>query len=250
MRPEVGPDEFVLELDGPDTHPGSVDPAKFLAFASAYFELVKAIGNDEGIEVAFAGLQVNDKCIEIVSRPDNMDKAEVLASESARLISSDGLGGYLGKRVDSFRAALLAFSDRHFAKVSAGLATYDLTARRGDHPENGPYAVEDMRVMVLSAGGDRPTAHLRNVLDRELFVSKVSKEQARAVAAHLYEEMDVIVTACRNAAGKIVTCTLDEFTPLSDADPTEAWREWFRPHREFWDNVTDIESALGRRDRS
>src|SRR5258708_3070047 len=247
---EVGaPEDFKLELDGPGVHPDTVDSAKLLALAAAYFEFLHKMASDDEMPIAFHGLALQDTFAPPRLKPDDPGYAKQLAASSASYLSGlqapRGLGSLVGKVLDTLRA----FPREYRAKVILGPRQQDLAIPETLQPSAFPVALETMRATVQRVGGAEPKVRLKGIFDLYSFSIDVTREQAKALAEHLYREVDIAIRVTRTGDGRVAFCELREFRPVSDEDPTKALQEWFRPHAEHWDNVSDIAEALGRRDR-
>jgi hypothetical protein len=250
MGAPLGNEDLLLELDGPDVHPGTVDSAKLLAFASAYLDLLARMASEEEAPIAFRGLSIIDKCVAIQVRPDDVDYARILAGGSASYLSGDRSPRGLGANVARVQESIRAFPKDYRAKVVVGTWTQDLFIPETKPSSDLPAAIEAMRATVQRIGGADPRVRFKGILDRYPFSVDVSQAEAIALAPYLYKDVEIVVRVIRTAEGRISFCQLMEFHPVSQQDSGEAWREWFRPHAEHWDEVKDIEEALGRRDQS
>ncbi len=241
----------MFELDGPGVHAATVDSAKFLALASSYFDLLIKMAAGEGLSISFRGVAITEKCVALKLVPDNLEYAKELVDTSAVYLSGAQPPPGLGALIDEVRGALRQFPSDCRAKVLAGPWERPLFVPEAEHRPDNPAAIETMRASVLRVGGASPGARLKSALDGESFSVRLRKEQARGLAASLYRDVDVVIKAIRTAEGRIKECELLEFDPVSESlDPASALRDWFQPHVDFWDAVTDIPQTLGRRDRS
>jgi hypothetical protein len=244
------PDDFLLELDGPGVSPQAVDSVRLLAFGSAYLNLLVRMASDEEAPIAFHGLAIEDKCVAIKVKPNDVEYARQLASTSAPYLSGDRLARGLGSHVAAVQESLRAFPKEYKAKVIVGPWTQDLFIPETKPSADLPTAIETMRASVQRVGGSDPRVRFKGLFDRYPFSVDISQAEAMALAPYLYRDVDIVIRVTRSADGKVAFCELMEFQPVSEDNPSEAWRGWFKPHAQYWDKVKDIPGALGRRDRS
>ncbi|HZL17573.1 MAG TPA: hypothetical protein VFG23_07505 [Polyangia bacterium] len=242
--------DFLLELDGPDVRPASVDSAKLLGFASAYLDLLVRMAGDEEAPISFHGLNIIDKCVAIQVVPDDIDYARVLAGASAPYLSGDRAPRGLGANVARVQESLRAFPKDFKAKVIVGPWVQDLFIPETKPTSDLPTAVETMRANIQRVGGADPRVRFKGLLDRYPFSIDISHAEAIALAPYLYKDVEIVVRVTRTVDGRVSFCELEGFEPISDQDSGAAWRAWFKPHAKYWDDVKDISEALGRRDQS
>jgi len=250
MAAPVGPDDFLLELDGPDVHPASVESAKLLEFASAYLALLGRMATEEEAPISFHGLEIIDKCVAIQVKPDDVDYARILAGASASYLSGDRPPRGLGANVARVQQSIREFPKDYKAKVIVGPWIQPLFIPETKPTSDLPAAIETMRATVQRIGGADPRVRFKGLLDRYPFSVDISQSEAMALAPHLYKDVEIVIKVTRTAEGRAAYCELVSFEPVVTQDAGDAWREWFRPYATHWDDVKDLSEALGRRDQS
>lgn len=81
--------------------------------------------------------------------------------------------------------------------------------------------------------------------DKEVTLS-ASLEIARGLGTYLLREVELTASVERNERGAILGGTLESFVPVSDADPTVAWRSFYKEVASDWEGVVDIDEELER----
>src|SRR5687768_10045900 len=93
-------DQLAIELDGPGVSPSNVDTLRALAVASAFLEHLHQIAAQQGVELSFAGLEIQDKCAAVVCRTSSPQRAKQAAGEALRHFSApDAVTGPLATSV-------------------------------------------------------------------------------------------------------------------------------------------------------
>lgn len=91
-----------------------------------------------------------------------------------------------------------------------------------------PFESVCLRAKLIRVGGARPAAIFESKSEPERFSLRVGSENdAIILARHLYSDLEIRATVSRNAADEIAGGTLEEWEPLDNDEPIEAWREWF-----------------------
>jgi hypothetical protein len=243
-------EEFTLELVGPGAEPDTVRSADYLAFVAAYFELLERMSEDDDNPLRFQGVAIENKCIAVRALPNDKESAKRVADISAAYLHGVTPPNGLKSLVNSVRQRFREFGPDYAAKVMIGTWEKPLIVPGEDGEARPPASIETIRATVLRVGGVTPRVRAKARFDREVFSIDLTKDQAQALAPCLYADIDMTVRIQRTVEGVIAFGQLLEFTPVTDEDPSKAMQEWFRPHAEFWDKVTDISEVLGRRDRS
>jgi len=203
-----GPDELVLEIDGPGLHPSSVDALSFLELASAYFALVAAEATRSGCTLRFAGIEIRDKC----AAPPRGGADQVRRfQKAARLYDQPG-------------HSIAAMGADWKVPISVSKET---RVRPMD-------SLETLRAKTLRAGGHEPAVRFSSVLERDEFTLHASEDLARALAKHLYREVEIMAQLERGRDGAILAGKVLSFEPIdvSCEDPWVAWEQWHQalPH--------------------
>lgn len=87
-----------------------------------------------------------------------------------------------------------------------------------------PRSSISLRAKLVRVGGVEPAARFEARAE-DAFTLDVSEEAARALAQHLYREVDLVAVVDRSADGSIESGRLVQFEVLdADTDPRVAWR--------------------------
>ena len=229
----------VLEVDGPDVHPGTADAPAILDLASAFFGLMQGAVKEDSAELTFKGLHIVDKCMAIVVPVNNVSLAKMYAEDAHEMIRvSDS---EVAKRA---RGALKRLGEGISVKVAA-----DGWERAIELPVRAVRPVDSilcMRARPVRAGGAHPTVRFEG-LGEEPFTLSVTAEQARSLGSLLYREVEIVADVTRNVDFTIDRGRLRSFEEVADVDPVPLWRDWYRSvGGDEWDRIVDIEAELGR----
>ena len=244
--------DILLEVSGPDARPSTVDPAKVLEFGASYLALLTKMAGDEETPISFAGLFIIEKCFAFRMVANDPASVRILSSEAAGYVRGRKYPHGLGEHVVRVQEALRLFPHGYEATVINGPWKQRLRVPDAENVQAPPYSIETIRATVLRVGGLRATVRLKPVLEQHTFTAFVEREQAKELAKHLYCDVDIVIRAARTDDGNIDadTCRIVEFTRVTDDDPADAMRKWFKPYAEYWDKVEDVEQELRGRDRS
>jgi hypothetical protein len=236
--------KILLEIDGPGVTPATVDSVATLELAAAYFALLHRVAEEQGTDLRFTGVSIEDKCVAVA--------VHVQADETAVRRAANDAGNYLRGELPPYgldtltkRVAkmLRGFPAGHSAKVIVGgwRRRLELTTST----DGGAESVSELRVDVLRVGGLQPTARLASKSEpQEFTVSLPSRAVARDLAGHLYGEIDATVRLRRDEDGTIESGVLESFVAVADEDPVKAWRAWFKTAGGDWGSVSDVEGEL------
>jgi hypothetical protein len=138
------------------------------------------------------------------------------------------------------------------ANVIIGPWHRPLTPRAQTEPAIRSEAVS-VRAEVLRVGsarpGVQPSVRLQSFSEPFPFTLKITTAgDTPKLGAELTREIDVVATVKRDAEGKIIGGTLDEWFVLEEGSGVDAWREWFRRSCPEWDRIEDAGTALERSD--
>jgi hypothetical protein len=216
----------LLELNGPNVSPATVDVPSFLDLAASFFQLVKANSDEMAADLRLTGIEIIDKCAAVRARPDAVDVAKECAELALRQIGGDAAPRGAAQHVERARAAVRALPADHCAKVLIGPWRRSIVVRPDDAiaPLDEVLAI---RAEPIRAGGKRPAVRFRSFLEED-FTLEVTAEQARALGAILYSEVEIEARISRDAEGYIDGGRLLSFEPIDEGDPRPAWLEWFK----------------------
>lgn len=227
---------LMLELDGPGVGLATVDADAALRLASSYIRLLAKVAEEQlGDTLRFESLQINEGCLEVVTRavPASIapEADAIIAGYEAGGTVPRGLRGHWG----TYRDAVEDLPTGYLAKRFLAGEERQLLARdlEGAEPTWGSLAV---RARLLRVGGKSPTARFESGSEADPFSLELSHDQAKRISLHLYEELDIQATVQRDPAQRIIAGDLEEFLVVpEDADPADAWRRWYRDNDCFWE---------------
>lgn len=222
-------DRIRLEIDGPGVSPASLSTTAALDLAAGYFSLVERLSEDMSDEpIRFSGLALEDKCAAFaVGSPSSPDKLwEFVGQAMLAIAGTVETPRGTGQFVERVRAAARRLpAEQTVRLLYRGRAT-DLPRAKDQHvsyKESTTLLVRPIRV-----GGSSPTVRLTSPSEDEAFTVRLRNEnQARAIAAYLYQDIEAELVIQRGPSEAIVTGTLEAFSPLEQGDPAAAWRAWF-----------------------
>lgn len=249
MRPMPNDDRIRLEIDGPGVSPASLSTTAALDLASGYFSLVERLSEDMSDEpVRFSGLALEDKCAAFAvgtsAPPDQL--WEFVGQAMLVLAGTVEPPTGTSQLVSRARSAMRRLPGNQSVRLIYRGMVADLPRAKDHHvsyKESTTLLVRPIRV-----GGSSPTVRLASSSEEEAFTVRLRNEdQARAIAAFLYQEIEAELVVQRGPGGAISTGTLESFSPLQQGDPATAWRAWFAQNGgAFWATVEDIDAELGR----
>jgi hypothetical protein len=248
MIVEIAEDDVLIELDGPNVHPDTVDTQVLLRLAEAYFRLLGKVSEAKKIGVTLVGLSVVDKCAAVMSRSSNGAGARLLTDYAIQIVDGSELAPYgTEMAANDVRASLRGLPAGYQAKARAG--SWERPLRLADERlrQFGWEEVE-LRVRVVKVGGVRPRAHFDSDSEAAPFVLSLSEDDAMELGKRLYQTVDIEARLVRDHSGEIEDGEVIAVHLLSDEDPKEAWRSWFRRAGRRWGGVTDVLKELGRDD--
>lgn len=222
-------DELLVEIDGPDVAPETVDPLGILALAQSYFALLHELADDQGIDLKLTGIYVLDKCAALGSRTDDRDAVQDLTSRVASYVSgtSESPKGY-GGAIERLRKAILSLPANQKARIAVGPHWAVPLSVDGDADDWPPYETITRRARPIRVGGKTPAVRFESGSEEYPFTLETTIDIARAIAGYLYQDLDIRARVHRNPDNRIAGGRLISFEPLDEGDATEAWRAWYR----------------------
>jgi hypothetical protein len=248
-RDVVEENEVAVELDGPGVSPTTVPSVDFLAFSTAFFELLQQLLKsemDSAPAVEFMGIRVLDKCAALAIRTTDTAFTKKLADYALRLVTGeeeppDNCVSF----VDEVR--LRRRATPHVTRVlvgkdwSRGVATVQAPSELRVWAENTV-----MRVIPVRIGGkEQSTVVLEAEGESKTFTLNVSRLHVRDLARHLYEPVEAELRISRDLTGRIRSGSLLNFRPIETTDALEAWRDWYKENLSHLDAVEDLEAERG-----
>jgi hypothetical protein len=176
-----------LRVDAPGVRPETVSTVDALGLATAYFNALQKLAEDRGLELVLQGVEVSDGSLNIAARSD---KPEV-AKESLRVLAG-GLSSE-GKTSVAVRDVVVWLRRFKNAKVQAWVGSDFERDLSVDTALKAPiyWATVSLRATPQRVGGATPRVRFTSPSEQYPFTLDVDAENARAVGANLYREMDI-----------------------------------------------------------
>jgi hypothetical protein len=242
---DASADDLIIAIEGDGINPRTADAGEALELAGAYLELLRRLAEAEGAAMAFTGLEVRDKCLAIVMRPESIARAKTLVRQAHACVANDHHRPPHGavQVTDRLRAILLRMPASRSVDVRIDdIVTALRLPTKTEH--SSPFVMTELRAELVRIGGGKPGARFESGSETGEFQVSVTREQADQLCHHLYKDVDITIEHTRDPFGRIAEAKLHSFA-LLDASP-EAWTEWFKAEASFWNGVEDIEKELGR----
>jgi hypothetical protein len=240
-------DRVKLEIDGPGITPQTVDAVAAIEIARAYFHLLIKFAAEHDEKLVFKGLGVEDKCVALTSSPSNPSVAEYGAFEVQRMLEK-GLrpSKKLEGSYNALREALLLLPKDQRANALVSGKKLRLTAQPVEEFHSHVSATK-LRVRVVGIEGiNRFRARFVSESEDRAFYLDVSESQAMDLAKSFQQEVEATVRLRRDSLGSIAGGELIEAKTIGPrGQAVEAWREWLAENAGDWEDVDDIEQALG-----
>ncbi|WP_309889634.1 hypothetical protein [Archangium sp.] len=245
-------DDLKFELDGPEIHRHSVDAESALSLFASYLALTRKLAKEQGVELTFHGLFVEEKCLQIAAIPSDLQAALMSAqSVSEMLARKRTVPQAVEQEFNSFQKKLLKFPQQ-ITRTSVqvgGWAPIGLERAWTEPPTEELEETFSGRAIVTRVGGKTPSVRVSILTEPKEVTLKAEKELAEKIAPLLYKEVEIEARLKRDVNGAITSGTLENFYPLSDEDPTKAWKSFYQEVAREWDSVAsleDIAKELGR----
>lgn len=244
-------DDLKFEIDGPEVHQRTVNAEAALELFASYLALVRRAAEERGTQLAFHGLEVEEKCLRIASLPTDSIAALVGARDvSAMLARQSAVPESLQKSIQSFRKLLKNFPQ----KIERTTVQVGQSERLGldvswSEPQVGEFLETfSGRAVVTRVGGKRPTVRLSSRLELKEMTLDADKDLARRIASFLYKEVEIDARVKRDKKGAIIGGELLNFEEVRDEDPTQAWRDFFRTAGDEWGELSadEMNEEIGR----
>lgn len=221
----------MLEIDGPDVHPDTIDSLQLLDMASAFFALVAAEAKQQHVDLNFKGLSIIDKCAAVVVQVSDDVTATWAAARTERVIrgAADPPKG-AGQQVQRFRRAAQVVAS-HEQKVRAIGADWTLPlANPAAKPPRPMRCLTSLRATPIQISGKPPKVRFESNLEREAFTLHATMDQVFAMGKYMLHELDLEVELDRDADGNIQDGAIVAYEPVAgdDGDPWTAWEQWYR----------------------
>lgn len=229
---------LVVSLDGPGIEPETVDTRMLLEVALAYVNALAATAEDVGLTLGCTGIRVISasagvRCVTYIPNEEvidtlNMSMRERVPPPYAREVLA------IARRLPNTTRIKIANDN--------GLICY-IDSQPSPGARRSRIAA---RVRVIRAGGATPAIRVQHVLtDKRFTLVTSSQDDARILAHHLYQEIDIVADVSKHSDGRWTDGRLVRWHQLQDIDPALAWREWFSPHAEHWRAFPDEDLRVG-----
>jgi hypothetical protein len=236
--------DLVLSVDGPGVRRASVDVPLFLELCASFFQLVKANASEDAVSLDLTGIRLVDKhSAALAAGVSSAALARASAEQALRQIAGDDAPRGLARLADRARSAVSRLPEGHTAKVVAGPWVRPIVVSRSQ--DLGPFdAILAIRAVPLRVGGKKPAARFQSRLEGE-FTLDTKADQARALGAHLYEEVEIVAKVARDPDGNIESGYLESFACVAPEGPATAWRAWYQAiGGAEWDQIEDLRTEL------
>ncbi len=232
---------LVVALEGPGIKPATVDTKLILEAALAYVAALIATAEDIGYTLTCRGIEIRHASAGVRCLTDLPN--EELVDALALAITSP--------KPPPYAKLVLAVAQRLPGETRIKIANdnHILGYVDAQSPQGARRARVSARVQIIRAGGSTPAIRVEHVLTGKRFTLATATEvQARELAQHLYQEIDIVAEVSKYQDGRWVNGQLLNWYPIPDVDPVAAWRDWFAPHAEHWSQFSDedIRRELGR----
>ncbi len=240
---------MMLELDGADLHPHTVDPRVAADLIQNFFEMVNAAANVVGVTLSLRGLHIEDKCFLVKSETPEA----ALAMKVMDLVSgwANGTEPPITKkeqdRVRKFNSAARKIGNDVCAKLKVGEREWPLDLV--DHlTDLTPSVTTTLRVKLIDIGASPARARFESGSEEHPFSISVDLEMAEKLSKHFNRHLDLEFTYRRDRQGRIEDGRIIEFFPMEADDNGEEWLSWLKENGKHWDDVDNALEELGRRD--
>jgi hypothetical protein len=237
-----------VELNGEGVTLDTVDPLELLELSTRYLDLLLRTAADSQIPLALHGIYVEPGSARHATRVSDPKAAELANQRVLRLVSGEEKPTpALRVPTDALKATLGRLPPGHVAAVISLHRREPLIPR--DVPAwRGPASITKLRANLIQVGGKEPKAKFSSRFERngEAFSVTVTAVKARDLARHLYDELEITLRLRRDEDGKIIEGELLDYVQVSSGNAFDAWQRWYRENASEWDDVADIEEALGR----
>lgn len=227
MTPEE--DELLVEIDGPDVGPSTVDPVGILSLAASYFAFLQALADDQGIDLKLTGIAVRDKCVALGCQTAERGAARELTGLMVSFLSgmTEPPKGFRGD-TERLQQAIRRLPRDQKARVMVGPNWELPLSANNDSDGAPPYETINRRARPIRVGGKSPAVRFESGSEDYPFTLGASMNDAITIAGYLYQDLDIIARIYRGPDDRIMSGHLIAFEPLEGGDATEAWRSWYR----------------------
>ncbi len=242
---------LTIEFDGPEADPDVIDPRSVFDVAARFVDLVQRVAEKtKGEPVRLRGFEVRDKCTQIVFNCDAPPERLAFVSERVLAVArGEARIPGTARAAGAFARALREADPR--LRIAQRGRSGDLRVIReplkAPTPAHRFHEVDEVRASVIKVGGRNPPRVQLDMPDepRLRWLAVSSEDVVREMAALLYRQIDADVRIHREADGRFISGRVLAYRPVRRASVGEM-RAWYREHLAHWDDVDDVEGALGR----
>jgi hypothetical protein len=251
VPPGDSTDDLLVEIKGEkdgDVTPETVDALTFLQLASGYVEYMHALAKIDGEDLGFKGIEIRRGSARVATKPTSLDSAREYADRTANCVEGiEPPPPTMERRTQALGAVFRALLPGQSAGVR--ISKWSRMVRLPEvKPPELYWESTSLRVTPIRAGGIEPRVRFESVGEPAAFSLRADPETARQLGGLLYREVEITASILRGDDGRIRTGRIETVDIVSDDDPITAWTAWLKRAAPRWDEVSDIEAELGRRD--
>jgi hypothetical protein len=242
-------DTLLLEIDGPNLHPDTIDTRATIELVSSFIELIDKTAAVHGVALHLKGFQTVDKCFRLQLETSTPEYALLAAEELERLVG----GGEppvvkgLADATRRFRKAIEKFGPQTTAKVAVG--KWERTLKLVEPASTlMPQTRTTLRARLVRIGVAPINAKFESASEADPFTLHITREQARKYSQYLDQPVDIEVTIKRGLLGNIVDGVVHELHPMDENVSDDAWLDWLTKNGRHWNDIPDHLKELGRTD--
>ena len=241
--------KMMIEFDGEDVSPTSLDPLTALQFAHSYLVLVQKIAAEEGKTLQFTGLTVEDKCAALATTVSSITTADRASAKARKFLKRpktvpQPLEKVTRSVIDARKALPTKYTTTVITKIKRKVELTEFSTP--DASERCREAIS-MRATVMAVGGKtKPKVTFDSIAEDRQFTLTATKEMAKQIARYLYDEVDIVAIIERDTYQRILDGELREFHVLQSDDPIGVWDKWYAENNQEWSQVDNVEEEIGR----
>ncbi|HYO59556.1 hypothetical protein [Archangium sp.] len=243
------PDELILEVDGPDLHPTTIDTRAALDLVESFVRLLDKTAEAHGMGVTLQGLQVVDKCFQAVFKTSTPQEMHVVAAAMERLIGGGKVPPVKGlaEAANKLRTSIRKFGPGHRFKIAMGEWERELDPQ--ESPQGlMPESITTIRARLVRIGVSPPRARFEAGSEVDPFTLSITREQALAYSRFLDQDVDIEISIKRGVLDTIEDGRVLHLYPMDENAGPDAWLNWLTENGRHWNDVEDHLKELGRYD--
>lgn len=239
----------MLEVDGPDLHPTTIDTHAAIALADAFVHLLDKAAEAYGASLGLRGFQVIDKCHCTVIKTSDPKAARTIVEHVETIIGGGRVPPVKGlaPAANKLRTVLRKFGPGHSFKLSLG--EWERVLDPQDSPQDlMPESVTTLRARLVRIGVSPDRAKFEAGSELDPFTLSITRDQALAWSRFLGQDVDIEVSIKRGPLDNIEDGYVLNLYPMDNNASPDAWLEWLTSNGRHWDDVEDHLKELGRHD--